>query len=213
MHKMGQLKRQGRSAVEAGERKNTSSPRWKIKGEKAKRMQTPKSQCILARPTRGGFCPPKPGGWVAEICPLAGVPASSSTPAGPFSPPGGSSELPDLPGPLPKCNYPNSHLQAAVAAAAPHDLAPSGLWGAGSWKQGGGGTPIHSKVFFFCPPPPYPEIQGFLGDTWAGGGSGWNGEHPKQPLCLTAPSPGGKPDKGTGNNSRWGPGGGALTSA
>lgn len=64
--------------------------------------------------------------------------------------------------------------------------------------QGAGNREVeapHSTLRSFSPAPPYPEIQGLLGDTWAGGGRGWDGEHPKQPLFLTAPSPAGKPDK------------------
>lgn len=156
-------------------------------------MQSPKSQCILARPRRGGSFPPKPGGWVVGTCPTAGVPASSSTPAGPFSPAGGSSELPDLPGPLPKCDVPSLTFRLWW------QLLPLMTWPPPACGvQGAGNREVeapHSTLRSFSPAPPYPEIQGLLGDTWAGGGRGWDGEHPKQPLFLTAPSPAGKPDK------------------
>ena len=120
---------------------------WKDKQRKREKGQNEcrvrKSRSFLARP-RGRRCllPTQTRGrgldsgcrWTSLPHPLAQQEPSSHLEA--------ALELPDLPGPPPKCSGPTSHLLEVVAAA---PLA----WGdAGSWEGGGGGP---SKAFSLLP--------------------------------------------------------------
>lgn len=170
-------------------------------------MQSPRSQCILARPRRGGSFPPKPGGWVVATCPLAGA-LSHPLPLLDLSPHlEVASEPPTSQGPFPSATVPTLtfRLWWQLLSLLTWPPPACGLQGAGSREVEAPHSTL-SKVFFFCPP--IPRNPGP-----AGGGRRWNGEHPKQPLFLTAPSPVGKPDKRTGNNSRCGHVGGTFNSA